>query len=81
MRVVDVVRSVEVGRIIVRLLSKLRDALKSPFVKEMESYGVERAKVLSARAVEWGHLEALGWAKDISFVRYLTLLAVNTPLD
>ena len=79
MKVVDKVRSATLGREIVKILCKLRDALKSPFVKRMDTYGVERARKLAAQAVDWGYGKAQRWAYDLGFVRYLTLLDFKAP--
>ena len=78
-KVLDRVRSVEVGRIIVKLLVKLREALKSPFVRRVETYGVERARVVSSWAVEWGYKTARSWARDRGLARYLTVLDFYAP--
>lgn len=79
MRGFDEVRSVGVGRIIVKILAKLKEALKSPFVRAMETQGLGRARWLAARAVEWGYGEARAWVRDVGFIRYLALLDVNRP--
>jgi len=79
MRTVDRVRSAAVGRILVPILRKLRDAMKSPFVRRMEEYGFKRAKVLAGQAVGWGYKEARRWAFDSCFARYVTVLEFNAP--
>jgi hypothetical protein len=78
-RVVDEVRSVALGDMIVKILAKLKEALKSGFVRHMESYGSERARAVAGQAVAWGYGAARGWAWDLGFVRYLTLIDVNKP--
>lgn len=77
MRAFDEIRSEDVGTMIVKILAKLRDALESPFVRRMETYGVEKARSISKWAVEWGHDAAEGWAQDLGFARYLTMLDIN----
>jgi len=77
MRVCDEIRNERVGTIIVKILVKLKKALESPFVRRMETYGVEKAWSLSAFAVEWGQEVAWGW--DKGFARYLTVLDFNAP--
>ena len=77
MKVLDRVRSVEVGRIIVRILVKLREALKSPFVRRVETYGLERARIVSSWAVEWGHETAGGWAWDRGLAWYMAMLDIR----
>ena len=78
-RVVDRVESAVLGVILVKILRKLRDALKSGFVRRMESYGVERAKRIAVQAVEWGYVKAKSWAFARSFAMYVTLIDVNKP--
>ncbi len=79
-RVVDRVRSEALGVVIVRVLKKLRDALKSRFVRLMESYGLERARKVSEQAQGWGYVAARSWAYDFGFVRYLTVIKINCPV-
>lgn len=78
-RVVDVVRSRTLGVLIVKMLKKLKDAAKSGFVRHMESYGLERARKIAEQAVMLGHKEAVSWASDFGFVRYLTFMSFNKP--
>ena len=47
MRVSEEVRSVDVGRIIVKLLARLKEAMKSPFARKMETYGIMKARQYS----------------------------------
>ena len=78
-QVVDEVRGIELGRMIVKMLAKLKKASRSRFVRRMESYGLERAGEIADQATSFGYEEAKGWAYDFDFVRYVTLLVVNTP--
>ena len=79
-RVVDKVQSEALGVEIVKILKKLKDALKSPFVRLMESYGLERARRLSEQALSWGYEKAGGWAYDFRFIKYLTVIETNSPV-
>ncbi len=79
MRVLEEVRSARVGSIIVRILVKLREALKGPFVRMMEDYGVGKAWAMSKMAVGWGYRAAGEWAREVGFARYLTVLDFNSP--
>ena len=79
MRVLEEVRSARVGSIIVRILVKLREALKGPFVKRMEDYGVGKAWAMSRTAVGWGYRAAGEWAREDGFARYLTVNELNAP--
>jgi len=78
-RVVDRVRSALVGREIVKVLKKIKDALKSPFVRLMESLGLERARRISEQAHSWGYKGAGSWEYSFGFVRYLTVIELNNP--
>ncbi len=79
MRAFDEIRNADVGTIIVKILAKLNEALKSPFVRKMETYGIQRARIVSSYAVEWGLEAAKSWAVDVGFVKYLTALELNAP--
>ena len=79
MRALEEVRSVDVGKIIVKILVKLREALKGPFVRRMEDYGVGKAWVMSRMAVGWGYRAAGEWAREVGFARYLTVHELNAP--
>jgi len=76
-RVVDRVESVVLGVELVKILGKLRDALKSGFVRRMEEYSVGRARELAHFAEVWGNRAAGKWAFDWGFARYLTVLDLN----
>jgi len=78
MKAFDEVRNAKVGTIIVKILAKLKHALESPFIKRMETYGIEKARIISAWAVEWGHEMASSWVSEKGFARYLTMLDINT---
>jgi len=79
MKAFDEIRNAKVGTIIVKILAKLKDALKSPFARKMETYGIEKSRIMSKIAVEWGHSTAGEWANEVGFVRYLTALELNSP--
>ena len=79
MRVLEEVRSARVGSIIVRILAKLKEALKGPFERMMEDYGIGKAWMMSKTAVGWGYGAAGGWAREVGFVRYLTVNELNAP--
>ena len=78
-QVVDRVQNVVLGVEIVKILAKLRDALKSELVRRMEEYGYERAKEIAAIAVEWGNRAAKYWVSEINLARYLSVMDLNQP--
>ena len=79
-QILDSVKSRVLGVELVKIIAKLMDSMKSPFVKEMETYGLDQAKKLAEQAVEWGYEKARGWVMDPGFIRYVTLLKVHNPL-
>jgi len=78
-QIVDRVESRVLGVELVKILAKLRDALKGELVRRMEEYGYERAKEIAGTAVEWGNRAAKGWASEITLVRYLSVMDMNKP--
>ena len=76
---IDKLCSAEVGKIIVKILAKLKEALKCAFVKAVETEGYQKAEKLAAQAVEWGYAKAMIWALDHGFSRYLIFLDFTKP--
>jgi hypothetical protein len=76
-RFVDRVESVKLGKALVKIVAKIRDGLKSGFVRHMESYGISRAAEMASQALEWGYSGASDWWRDQAFVKYLTFLDYN----
>jgi len=63
----------------VKIVDKLREAMKSEFVRRIVEYGFGRVIEIAEKAVAWGYRAARGWASDFDFVRYLTLMDMNKP--
>jgi len=76
-RLVDRVESEVLGVVLVGIVDKLREAMKSEFVRLMETYGLERAREVVKMTLKWGYKSSVDWAREIGFVRYLTNLKVN----
>lgn len=79
MRVVDTVRSHLLARVLTSITGKLLDAMRSRVVRLMEEIGCPFARKLSRIAQNWGSVSAVRWAKDPSFIQYLTVMYMNTP--
>lgn len=77
--VVDRVESPVLGREILGVVLKLRDALKDEFVKLSESFGVIRAWETAACAMAWGYRDAWIWRRNKGFARFLAVMKYNTP--
>ena len=71
------VESEVLGVELVKILRKLRDAMKSGFVRYVEGFGVGKAKSIADQAVSFGYESAGEWASDVWFIRYLAFLKVN----
>lgn len=78
MKVLDELRSGVVKNVISGILVKLDEAFKSPFFRKVETFGVEKARSISEKAVEWGYEEAVKWARDDGFMTYLTINTIPT---
>ena len=79
-RLVDRVESKLLGVELVKILSKLVKAMKSEFVRLMESFGFARAREIARQAMEWGCKVAAGWASDLNFSKYLSLMEMNKSM-
>ena len=76
-RLVDRVESEVLGVVLVGIVDKLREAMKSEFVRLMEIFGLDRVREIVRLALKWGNESSVDWARDLGFVRYLTILKVN----
>jgi hypothetical protein len=78
-RLVDRVESEVLGVVLVTIIGKLKDAMRSGFVRHMRSFGVRRAREIRDQAVGFGYSGARGWLWDQGFVRYLAVLDYCQP--
>lgn len=78
-RIVDRVESELLGSVIIKILKRLRDAMKSEFVRHLEDYGYGAARRVVDQALSFGSVLAGGWVRDKSFISYLTLMDLNKP--
>ena len=77
-RVVERVESVILGKVLLKILRKLRDAMKSEFTRHWESFGVEAVRRVAEQARGFGSRCAGSWV-SLGFARYLTLMDLNKP--
>ncbi len=70
-RLVDTVRSAELGIQLVRIIDSLRKAMRSVFVERVETFGVRRAGEVVELALGWGSSVAGAWVLDRGFAWYL----------
>jgi hypothetical protein len=76
-KVVEHVKSPKLAKIITRIIGRLREALKSRIEKLMETVGRSLALRHAECACSWGYKDALKWAADPDFIRYLTIVGMN----
>jgi len=77
-RLIKNVKSDVLGIELVKILTKIKYALKSGFAKQVNDYGLFRVSKVSSFAVTWGNIAASKWVHDLNFARYLTVLKLNT---
>ena len=77
--VVNKVRSKVLIRQVMAIVRRLREALKSDFIKLVESIGIKRSWEASELATYWGNTDALGWKRDVRFHKFHAMIAYNAP--
>jgi hypothetical protein len=78
-RCVDTVMNATLGRVIVGILVKLRDASRSGFARHVESFGWVRLGEIRDQMVRFGYAFADGVLGDGGFARYLAFLDYYQP--
>ena len=78
-RIVYRVESAVLRIVLAKIVKKIREYLKSEFVRRMEEYGLMRARTISRQALIWGYRNAILWGLDLNFIRYLTIINLNRP--
>ena len=78
-RVVERVRSFRLGEILSAILGKLADAMRNPLQHLVRTEAKSLAVKLCQIAQRWGNKPAVQWAEDFSFIKYLTMVCINTP--
>ena len=79
MRAVSTIRSERLMRAMTAIVEKLRRALESPVAALTRSVGRQLASTMARIAYSWGHEEALEWASDEQFAKYLAICYMNVP--
>ncbi len=78
-RTVKRVRSLLLTRVLISLMAKLLAALESNVERLAREVGQHLAKRVGLIAQSWGHVSAFLWKTERGFVRYLTIMYMNTP--
>jgi len=80
-RCVEEIRSVKLAMIVKAIVDKLKEAVKSRVERLMGTAGSSLARTIAGIAVSWGNLEAVEWASDRGFIRYVTVMEMNRPFS
>jgi len=80
-RCVEEVRSVKLAMIVKAIVDKLEEAVKGRVERLMGSVGRSLARMIVEIAVSWGNVEAVEWASDRGFIRYVTVMEMNRPFS
>lgn len=78
-RVVDVVRSDRLAKVLSNAIGKLMEAMKG-MIDRVREIGRPLAEKLSGVAKDWGNLRAEDWTKDQFYAIYLGLSVLNKPV-
>ena len=74
----DYVKGALLARLMRAVVAKLGEALESQFTRVVKENGRPLAARLSRIALGWGNKSAFRWARDVTFMRYLAMLHVNS---
>ena len=77
-RVVDRPRSMVLIMALAKVVVKIKKALMSPLKRLMDRVGRPLAKKISMIALRWGYRGAVEWAEDEGFIKYLTVIDMNS---
>ncbi|MDH5266294.1 MAG: hypothetical protein OEW62_01295 [Candidatus Bathyarchaeota archaeon] len=79
LKVTTEVRSKVLAKAVYSIVMRLLEALESRVDLTMRRIGAPLAKKLSLMAQKWGNSSAGIWSSDISFVRFLAVMHLNSP--
>lgn len=77
-KVVDVVKNAVLLKVLNAIIKKLFEAMKSHVTRLMEEVGVNLARRISEIGVMLGCKSAKSWANDQKFIKFLTIMYMNT---
>jgi len=77
-KVVDRVESPVLGKVMIAIIVKVRNVLKSEFTRLTETIGIKRAWEAAACAVKWGYRYAEAWRNDEAFIRFFAIMELNS---
>lgn len=78
-RCVEQVKSSKLAKIMTAIIEKLTYSMTNKVEELSESIGRQLAQKISILAFSWGNCEALKWAEDNRFIKYLAVISMYTP--
>jgi hypothetical protein len=63
-----------------KIIAKLKNVIKSEFVRYFERFGIARMITIQKQAIDFGYNKANGLKLDYKFLRYLMFLDYNQPM-
>ena len=78
-RVAGSVRSATLARNLLAVTSKLEGLLENSLLRTFRKVAVSLAQKISLVAQKWGNTSAKIWASDVSFIKFLAVMYINTP--
>ncbi len=76
-RCLTVIKSATLAKMVLKILRKLEEALKSKLEKLMDTVSREKAFNISILAQAWGYKAAHQWAHSKEFIRYLASMELH----
>lgn len=73
-RHVKIVKNTTLATVIARIMGKLLIAIRHSFIDRLVSVGRPIAEATAMKAYSYGNKEALGWIRDMNYVRYMGLI-------
>jgi len=78
-KIVDRVQSLLLVKVLTAVVEKLSKTMENKITRLIREVGCELALKISRIAQTWGYASATQWAVDLKFIRYLTIIKMNTP--
>ena len=76
-RCVERVRSPVLARTIFAIINKILKTLESGFLEKVNKVGSAVAEKVCRIALGWGNVSASSWRRDVDFIRFLGVNAIN----
>jgi hypothetical protein len=78
-RLVDRIKSAKLMTEVAKILNKINNALKNPFIMHAKTYGIEKGKLIIKNAIKWENRMVLKWRLR-DFSRFLAFIDYNNPI-